>query len=457
MKHTLFTGTILLTLSGLFCRLIGFIYRIFLSHTIGAEGMGLFQLILPLYNLCLALSAFGVQTALSRLIAASIAKNDRQKAVTTFLTGTLLAFTISLCLSFLLRANASWAGTQMLHETRCIDFILVMSLALPFSALHTCINGWFYGTNNIQVPAVLQIVEELLRLGSAYLLSILLSRNSDAVTPLIAVFSLLIAECVSALLSYFMLIRQKSLSKTRLFFRTLIPCTKEICKTGIPLTMNRILLNLLHSVEAVLIPACLKQHTLSSASALSSFGIVTGMSLPLVLFPTALINAMSTILIPAISAREANSHLSSIRHLIKKTSLYSVSIGVFFTWFFFLWGNSLGNLFFQNQEAGLYIKMLSFICPFLFINITLASVMNGLGKAHLCFLVNLINMILRITCIYFLVPVLGIPGYLIGLVGAEAFCTIVSITIIRRIEHQLRLIQQFTVTNQENGIIMKKA
>lgn len=440
MKHTLFTGTVILTFSGLFCRLIGFIYRIFLSHTIGAEGMGLFQLVLPLYNLCLALSAYGIQTALSRLISASFAKNNPSKAASTFLTGTLLAFSISLFLSILLRTNASRISLHLLNEARCTNFIRVISIALPFSALHACINGWFYGTNNIRIPAAVQIAEELLRLGAVYVLSLTVFPEEGSVTPLIAVFGLLIGECASALLSYFLLIRQNFLSKTCLLFQNFFSSAKEIGKTGIPLTMNRILLNLLHSVEAVLIPYCLKKYTLSSAGALSSFGIVTGMSLPLVLFPTALINAMSTILLPAISAREANKNFSAIRPLIKKTSLCSAYIGIFFTWFFFFFGKPLGNLFYQNHEAGQYIKMLSLICPFLFINITLASVMNGLGKAHLCFLVNFINMFLRITCIYYLIPVFGIPGYLAGLVGAEIFCTFISLFIIYKIKKQLSLI-----------------
>ena len=82
MKEKLIFGTILLTGSGLICRLIGFLYRIFLSKAIGAEGMGIYQLILPIYYLSYAISTAGIQTSLSRLVAAATAKKEHTKAFT---------------------------------------------------------------------------------------------------------------------------------------------------------------------------------------------------------------------------------------------------------------------------------------------------------------------------------------------------------------------------------------
>lgn len=433
MKQNLVTGTIILTLSSLLCRFIGFFYRIFLSHTIGAEGMGIFQLVLPLYNLCLALTAAGIQTALSRLIAAAFARGQKPKAVMTFFTGTVMAFVLSLLLSIFIRTNASFLGSEYLNESRCISLLQIISFALPFSALHACINGWFFGTRKIKIPAMVQSIEELVRLGSTYLIYYSFLKHNIEISPAIAVFGLLSSECVSVLISFFFLWKRDTFTVVSTILSDYIKEGKVILKTGFPLTMNRLLLNLLHSVEAVLIPFCLRKGTMDTTKALETFGTVTGMSLPLVLFPTAIINAMSTILLPTVSEKQACQNRSSILNLVKKTVWYSFLIGIFFALFFFCFGNPLGTLIYKSQEAGFYIKSLSLICPFLFINITLASVMNGLGKTHLCFTVNFVDMVIRIAAIYFLVPAMQIPGYILGLVGGELICTILSIIIIIRI------------------------
>ncbi len=436
MKQNLVTGTILLTISSLLCRFIGFFYRIFLSHTIGAEGMGIFQLIMPIYNLCFALTAAGIQTALSRMIAASMARGEHKKAIFTFFTGTILSFSLSILLSILIRTNAPFLGTNILNESRCVHLLQILSFSLPFSALHACINGWFFGVKRIKIPAVIQTIEELVRMGITYLIYLLFLKQNILLTPIIAVFGLLGGEFISVILSFFCMWNKASHPLISATVSDYYSTAKEIVKTGFPLTMNRLLLNLLHSAEAILIPFCLRKGTMDTTKSLEAFGTITGMSLPLVLFPTAIINAMSAILLPTISEKQAKNNKNAILHLVKKTTGYSVLIGILFSLLFYIFANPLGTTVYKSSEAGLYIKSLAIICPFLFINITLASVMNGLGKTFLCFSVNLVDMIIRILAICLLVPNIQIPGYIFGLVGGEIVCTLLSICIIIRISKE---------------------
>lgn len=438
MKHHLIKGTAILTISSLLCRIIGFFYRIFLSQTIGAEGIGIFQLILPLYNLCLALTASGIQTALSRLIAAEFAKVKKYNALLYFFTGTCMAFILSTSLSIIIRVNAENLCTYYFKETRCLLLIQILSYSLPFSALHACLNGWFYGTKKVKIPAFVQILEEFIRLATTYIFYYLFLTKNIQITPMIAVFGFITSEFISVFITLCFLWQKEFFQSFSFNFYDCITSSKEILKTGFPLTLNRLLLNTLHSIEAVLIPFCLQKGHLSSSNALSSFGIITGMSLPIVLFPTAIINAMSTILLPAISEKHAKNNADSILTLVQKTTWYSFIIGIFFSILFFLFGCPIGSFLYQNQDAGNYIRLLSFICPFLFINITLASVMNGLGKTHLCLMVNFLDMIIRILTIYALVPSIHMSGYILGLVGGEFVCSFISIYIILHITKNYR-------------------
>ena len=94
-KERFFKGTFLLTSAGLISRIMGFFYRIVLSHTIGAEGIGLYQLVVPLQHLVLAMTTFGIQTALSRLISSHTALGEKKEAQDCFRIGTFLALFLS--------------------------------------------------------------------------------------------------------------------------------------------------------------------------------------------------------------------------------------------------------------------------------------------------------------------------------------------------------------------------
>ena len=65
-KHTLIAGAVLLTAAGFLSRILGFFYKIFLSRAIGAEGLGIYQMMFPVYGICLSLCAGSLQTAISR-------------------------------------------------------------------------------------------------------------------------------------------------------------------------------------------------------------------------------------------------------------------------------------------------------------------------------------------------------------------------------------------------------
>lgn len=101
-KKIFLKGTLILACTGLISRIAGFFYRIFLSHAIGAEGLGLYQLVLPLQGLMAALSYTGIQSALSRLIASRLALQEKKEARFSLVTGTLMAVFFSAAAGFLL-------------------------------------------------------------------------------------------------------------------------------------------------------------------------------------------------------------------------------------------------------------------------------------------------------------------------------------------------------------------
>ena len=80
-KRAFLAGTLLLTGTGFACRILGFFYRIFLSRTIGAQGLGLYNMVHPVFGICFSVCAGSIQTALSQYIAAHTGQGDRKSVV----------------------------------------------------------------------------------------------------------------------------------------------------------------------------------------------------------------------------------------------------------------------------------------------------------------------------------------------------------------------------------------
>ena len=150
-KHTLITGTLLLTATGFATRVLGFFYRIFLSRTIGAEGLGIYNMVHPIYGICFALCAGSIQTAISRFVAANI-----QKGKQIFQTGLIISLSIGIALAALIIRFSAPLAHYMLLEDRCAPLLPFMAISVPFSAVHACINGYYYGIQKTKIPAISQ-------------------------------------------------------------------------------------------------------------------------------------------------------------------------------------------------------------------------------------------------------------------------------------------------------------
>lgn len=147
-RHPLIFGTLILTITGLITRIIGFFYRIYLSRLFGEEGMGIYQLLSPALSLSFSLTAAGYQTAISKFVAANTA-GRRSDDLKTLLTGASITLPLSLGVNAVLFLAAEPIGTFLLKEARTISMLRILSFSIPFAALHACINGYFYGKRKL--------------------------------------------------------------------------------------------------------------------------------------------------------------------------------------------------------------------------------------------------------------------------------------------------------------------
>ena len=422
MKHVLLRGTLFLTIAGLFSRIMGFFYRIFLANTIGAEGLGIYQMIFPIYGICFSLCASGIETAISRLVASKYALGKEKDALGLLKTGIFMTLLLALGCSFFIYHYADMISNAFLKEPRCTTLLKYLALTIPLGTTQSCICGYYFGIHKAAVPSIAQLVEQTIRIGCVFLLYHIYESNQIPLSPILAVLGLLAGElfCLLFTVACFSFhYREKYPLKLSAFYKF----ANEILPLSIPLTGSRICISLLASLEATLLPNALKAYGFDTSTALSIYGVLTGMALPLILFPNALTSSISLMLLPAVSESQTSKQFQTLKKTIKSSFLFCITLGCGCLFFFLILGDFLGNILFESELAGNFIKTLSWICPFLYLNTTLNSVLNGLGKTSTTFFSGILGLFLRIGFLFFIVPKIGIQGYLYGLLASQLFMT----------------------------------
>jgi stage V sporulation protein B len=430
-KSNLIKGTVVLTLAGLATRFIGFFYRIFLSNVMGAELLGIYQLVFPIYMICFTIFASGIQTAISTLVANELGKQHYKNISKVLKIGILMSLSAAILLALLVYRYSGMLAVTILKEPDCASSVRMLAFAFPFCGVTACINGYYFGLKKAGVPAATQLLEQIVRVIFVYIIATYAGSGNIKVTSELAVLGIVIGEIASHLYNIGSLycsiapreIKRLAKSAGNSSYQMEEPITGPLFKMTLPLTANRLLISILHSAEAILIPSMLKKYGLSSSEALSIYGILNGMSIPFIMFPSAITNSLSVLLLPTISEAQSSRNDEMIRKTTAVSIKYSVLIGILSTGIFVYFGQELGNTIFHNELAGSLLATLAWLCPFLYITTTLSSIINGLGLAHLTFANSVVGLTVRILLILFLVPRQGMNGYLISLLISQLVIT----------------------------------
>lgn len=427
-----------MTAAGVLSRIIGFFYRIFLSRTIGAEALGIYQLIGPVFSLCFALTASSIQTSISKFVGDAIGgcKDSlcgEKKARAYLILGLVLSCGLSILTGIFMYFNADWIAVRFLGEARCAPLLVLLTYSLLPCCIHACINGYYYGRKNAFVPSLCQLIEQIARVGSVWIVFQITTEKGIPLTAFYAVCGLVIGECFGLLVSMSALLREKRLPRGSYTSDSICnsTMTHAFLAMVIPLTINRLSVAFSTSLENLLIPQKLQLYGYTQTDALSIYGILSGMTLSIILFPCVLTNSLSVLLLPAISEARGRSNENQIRRTTQKAIRLGLLLGFAFTILFLLTGDMIGNKLFHNALAGHFICRLAWLCPLMYITSLLNSILHGLGRPKQVLFVNLLACLIRIGMIWFLVPAYGIGAYLWGLLLSQVFASVACMWLLR--------------------------
>lgn len=444
LKNPFIAGTLILTVTGLVSRLVGFFYRIFLSRMFGEENIGIYQLISPVMSLVFSFSTAGIQNAVSKFAAGKEASHDGRAGIRVLFTGFLFSLPSSLLCTAVIFCGADFIAERLLFESRCAPLLRIAALSFPFSAVHSCINGYFYGLRKAAVPASAQLMEQFVRVGSVYLISLAALQEGRELSVSVAAAGLVIGEMASMLLTICAVrihFSRHSISRHRrpsphdplsTRKKQLFSLSGQMLSFSAPLCLNRLCINILQAIEAACIPAKLQVYGYSVSESLSVYGVLTGMALPLILFPGTLTNSVSVLLMPAISEADSANNHRMIGQTVRKCILYCLLLGGICSFLFLCAGEMIGALLFDSRLAGQLIVMMGFLCPFLYLNTTLTSILHGLGKTGYTFGLSMSSLLLRLLFVFQAIPVYGMKGYLIGMLLGQLLTTVFSLIPLKR-------------------------
>lgn len=444
-------GTIVLTAVNFICRFIGFFYRIFISQTFGEEGMGIFQLTAPVLSIAYSLCCAGFQTAISRFIAAH--QDDPHASGRFLFAGLTITGILSCAFSFLIYKCSGFLAVSILLEPRTAPILRMLALSFPFSAVHCCMNGYYYGKKKAEIPACLQLIEQIVRVSSVFFLCRLYIKNGQTPPLVLTAAGNASSELLSSLLSFCFILPALSKHQSKIAAQSKTTASskfvrnfsfsgvqflsfKKACSCllsmAIPLSISRIIVTLLQSVENIYIPQMLRAYGYTTEESLALFGVLTGMALSVILLPCSLVNSLALLLLPRISEAQSKNHDREIALVIRRSITFSFALGIPCSIIFFFGGHLAGNLLFHSTTAGNYIVSLSFICPFLYITSSLGSILHGLGKTYTTLLINTGALLIRIASVFFLVCRTGIAGYIFGLLAGQCFSALCCIYCLRK-------------------------
>ena len=425
-KNKFWLQGILLTAFSLFFRVTNIAYRSWLSGKIGAEGMGLYQLIFSVFMLTVTLSTSGISLAVTRMVTAAIAADRRQTIRSVVTKCFLFCLTLSCTISFLLLTFSDFAASVILGRADAAPCLRILALGLPFMSLCTCMKGYFLAVDESLSTSVSDAMEQILTILSAIVLFDYFAPQSIETACFAAMLASTFGETVSFTTGW--IIYRRSLKRNT---------PKDVEKStgvlhgmfhiAIPCTLSSAARSLLSTAENLLIPRELRRSGLNYTASMASYGLLQGMAMPMLFFPSSFLSSFATLLIPRIAREFEQGHSRSVAHITEKALGAALQFGIFCAGVFFAFGGDWGAAFYQSEQAGKYLKILAPLVPLLYLDVVVDCLLKGLDEQFNSMKYNFTDSLIRVILILLFMRFSGMRAYIAILFFSSIFNAMMSV------------------------------
>lgn len=377
---------------------ISFLFKIYISRSLGAEAMGLFSMSLSVIGLLVMLPSSGIPLTLSRDIASLNAKNKGKLVGSRISSGLILGLTINIAVVaiFLLFKNHFFS---LLSDSRAQTLIMIMLPSTITTTIYNVIRTYFMGKKQYVRYSITELVEEILNVIIVTTLSLGVFFSVQTNNILAIAYTLADFLCF-VLITIMYFCSKGCLRKPREM--------KSLIRSSTPITFMHLFTAISTAVTAIIIPNRLVASGIDITEATTQYGRATGMAYPLLFAPLALTSSLSVVLLPELAELNTLNDKKQISLKLDKGFIVAYMISALFFITYFALGKPIGEILFDDELAGTFISFASGMVLPLSVGQISATSLNSLGKEKVYFINNLIGIILMIMCMYFLPSVIGI-------------------------------------------------
>ena len=403
----IFYSALLLTGVNLLLRLVGTSFQVYLSGRIGPEGIGLLQLVLSVGSLSLVAGIGGVRTAAMYLTAEELGRKRPGNVAHALSACFLYSILCSGTAAFLLYRLAPWLADFWIGNAQTVNALRLLAAFLPVTCLCCVMTGYFTAANRIGTLAAVEVAEQLCSMGLTMLVLKLWAGTSAVRACLCVILGSSLGSCLT--LGCLIVLRQREHPKSG----KAPQIGKRLCQTALPLAAADILKAGISTAENLMVPKRLARNS-SIANPLASFGIVSGMTFPVLMFPACILFGLAELLIPELARCAAGGSENRIQYLIRRSLKASLLYALAVSGLLLFLAEPLCLRFYGNAEAALSLRRYAPLIPMLYCDAIIDAMTKGLGQQRACVRYNILTSAMDVGMLFVLLPRYGMRGYFLS-------------------------------------------
>lgn len=417
-KTTITKDTLVLTGISMALQGLSLILNMLITKKLGTAALGVTSLIFSFYTFAIVFSNGNIFTSTSRFVSEEIGKGNGNvpKIVSYALT---FSITLSVIVGGVVFYFAPKIGLDILKSQSAVFGVRLMAISLPLATIGSCLKGYFHAVRHVKKPCIADVIEFLTKFAVIMsLITFLVPKRMELFTAI--AISLVFGELSSCLYLSFSYFRQKTDCNNP----PSIPNVWRYILAILPIVLNGYIFAVLSSANDALVPLTLKQFGNSTEIALSQFGIFEAFVMPIMFFPSVILQNLSVILVPEIARAKSSGNISAVRRLTAKVFRNGLSWAILVACILGTHGREIGALVCGDSLVGNTLMILCPVIPFIYLEIVLEGILKGLGKQNFCTLNSLAEYILRISAVLICIPIMGFGGIIVSYFVSNIACNI---------------------------------
>lgn len=403
-------------------KILSIIFNSYISKRIGSEMLGLFHLILSVYIFGITLGNFGINFAVTRLISEELAigNNDNIKKITK--TSIIISFITGFLASIIIISFSDFILSHCLHGKTSKNAVILICTIIPFISMSSTISGYFFAVRKVYKSTIIQFFEQIIKIiFTVYLLNLFLPKRIDY-----SIVSLILGDIISEFFSFwgnFLLykIDSKKYSTSYHIINKRFFYIKKIFKLSTPIAITSLIRSGLSTIKQLIIPLSFEKGKINCSKALSIYGEINGMAMPIIIFPNLLFSSISGLFIPEFATYNTKNQDKIIKKITKKTLVISSILSIIISFLLFFFAEKINHIVYNNNNTTFYIKILAPISIFILLDSVVDNMLKGLDAQNDVMIINITDLLLNIVIIRIVIPRFGIPGYIFSMYFSEIF------------------------------------